>query len=1016
MLRYIVFLVGIFLFTLNAEPSMAQIKQAVKANPALLNTPQAKAAMAERGLTASDVKAKLDRADSSATSTELSSSNTENEISSDESSTDVADKKTEIKAITTTLAKKVNPFKFRSNSELRTELNKKQQVLLKNKLSRYSMKFYTNKNKIDSASLPTPDDYILTSGDELNIYIYGDRDKVYSVPIKNDGTIELPYIGPVKIGGMKYAEAKNHLVKSLKAHFHLSDFNINMSKYSTIQVTLVGDVKNPGLYNISSFSTVKDLLIAAKGTRQTASVRNLMISRNGKTIAKLDFYDLLFKGKAFAKVLLKHGDIVIVKKAKKLVAIDGYVNNAAIFELKGNEKLDTLIKYAGGMKPDASKANIKVERYTSNSKIETFDISYKKAKTFNIKNGDKVYIYPLDFAANDSISVYGNIIRPGSYRLGGYKTLSEFLNKTIKGNYKKFFLPQVCFTYGVIKRYSDSLSYETKSFNLQKVLQGKEVVEIKPQDEVYIFSKNDIFSNSYVVAKGKSLIKEGRLQFYEGMTIKDAINAAGIDGVMDDKVRLTTYNTDDLMPKTIFYSLQKDGDTKLSPYDEVEVFGYYDTHVLEPVTISGEVVKPTSVYYEKGMNAKELLAMAGGFNKKAYTKTLTIIRHYIDKNQTRQQKVLNYDLEKISLADIEIKPYDEVKVLKILGWDAQDYETVTISGEVRKPITIKYGQGMTVEDLIILAGGLTKKAYKNEIELVRYYLDENEERYRDIAKIDTRERKYSSIVLEPYDEIRIFKIPKWDERKLVKITGQVKFPGTYTIETGEKLSNLIKRAGGFTDEAFIEGAVFTRESVRKNQIDQYNKTLARVKRQLAIYNAMPANNNKGSGASAVDPTARLSEVMKEAKKYQPIGRISIKVDRNITKIQDSEYDLVLQDKDTLTIPSKIDTVTVFGEVFNPTSFVCHNDMNAKDYIELASGFARSADESKIYVIHADGTSEPAVNGWWIFSSYASIQKGDTVVVPIYIKEINQIELWESISRILASFAVAGATLHTLGVF
>ena len=1014
MLRYMFFVIGVFLFTLNAAPNLAQIKEAIKSNPALLETPQAKAVMTEKGLKASDVKAKLEKENNTVSNTETTSETVKNDVTADDEKDD-DDNKINVKITDVTLVKSVNPFRFRSNKELKAELNKKQQILLKNKLSRYSMRFYTNKNKIDTASLPTPDDYILTSGDVLNIYIYGDRDKVYSVSIGSDGAIELPYIGPLKIGGMRYAEAKKHLIKNLKAHFRLSDFNINISKYSTIQVTLVGDVKNPGLYNVSSFSTVKDLLIMAKGTRPTASVRNLMINRNGKIIANLDFYDLLFKGKAFAKVLLKHGDIVIVKKAKKLVGIDGYVNNAAIFELKGNEKLDTLIRYAGGMKPDASKSNIKIERYSNNSKIETFNISYKQAKKFEMKDGDKVYIYPLDFSANESISIYGNVIRPGSYRLRGYRTLGDFFKSTIKGSSKRFFLPRVCFSYGVIKRYSDSLTYETKSFNLQKVLNGKENIEIKPQDEVYIFSQNDIFSNSYVVTKGKSLIKEGRLQFYEGMTIKDAINAAGIDGVMDDKVRLTTYNTDDLMPKTIFYSLQKDGDTKLSPYDEVEVFGYYDTHVLEPVTISGEVVKPTSVYYEKGMNAKELLAMAGGFNKKAYTKTLTIIRHYIDKNQTRQQKVLNYDLEKTSLEDIEIKPYDEVKVLKILGWDAQDYETVTISGEVRKPITIKYGQGMTVEDLIILAGGLTKKAYKNEIELVRYYLDENEERYRDIAKIDTRERKYSSIVLEPYDEIRIFKIPKWDERKLVKITGQVKFPGTYTIETGEKLSNLIKRAGGFTDEAFIEGAVFTRESVRKNQIEQYNKTLARIKRQLAIFNAMPANASK-KGGSTTDPTATLNEVISEAKKYQPIGRISIELDQNVSKIENSEYDLVLQDKDTLTIPSKIDTVTVFGEVFNPTSFVYRDDLDAEGYINLASGFARGADESKVYVIHADGTSEPAVRGWWIFSSYTSIQKGDTIVVPMYIKEYNQLDLWESVSKILASFAITGATLHTLGVF
>jgi protein involved in polysaccharide export with SLBB domain len=177
---------------------------------------------------------------------------------------------------------------------------------------------------------------------------------------------------------------------------------------------------------------------------------------------------------------------------------------------------------------------------------------------------------------------------------------------------------------------------------------------------------------------------------------------------------------------------------------------------------------------------------------------------------------------------------------------------------------------------------------------------------------------------------------------------------------------------------------------------------------------MPANAK--NGAATGNPLASITEVINEAKKYQPMGRVSIHLDENVTKLQESEYNLVLQNNDTLIIPSQIDTVTVFGEVFNPTSFVYKDGLDAQDYIKLASGFARGADEDRVYVIHADGTSEPAVSGWWIFSSYATVQKGDTVVVPMYIKEYNQLDLWESVSKIMASFAITAATLQTIGVF
>ena len=1017
----IVFLLTLGFVALFAEPSLAQVKQAVAQNPALLNTPQAKAAMAEKGVTISEVNQKL--SEGSATTVETSKeTDLQNEIDTSVETQDEkietqdekieTEEKQELIKKPNALAKRINPFYYKTNKEIREELMNKQQVVSFSKLKRYSSSFYANKNKLDSSSLPTPDDYILTVGDKIGIHIYGDRDKSYSLAIKNDGTIDLSFIGPLKVGGMEFSAAKKHLAHKLKSHFKMSDFNINIEKYSTIQATLIGDVKYPGIYNLSSFSTVKDLLIVAKGVRDSASVRKIKIKRDSKIIATLDFYDLLFKGDSFGTLLLKHGDVVIIEKAKTLVQIDGYVNNAAIFELKEKENLKTLIEYAGGMKPNASKLEIKISRFDNNAKLKTFKVSYKKSEKFKMQNGDKVYIYPLDFTANSSINIYGNIIRPGAYNFNSKKaSLNSFLKGVLKGGMKKFFLPNTYFEYALIKRYSDALEYESKSFNLKDAINGKVKVKLKPNDKIYIFSMNDIYSNAYVLTKGATLVKPGKLQYVAGITIQDAINASGIDGVLDDKVRVTTYTTPDLMPKTSFYSLEKDGNTVLNAYDELEVFDYYATHILEPVSIKGEVVKAVSVFYEKGMSVQDLLNVAGGFNKKAYTKSLSIIRYWIDDTQTRQQKVLNYDLDKIKLSEIMLEPYDEVKISKILGWDSQDYETVQIKGEVRNPMNVKYGTGMTVKDLIIMSGGLTKRAYSRNIEIVRYSVDENETRQREILKVAVENKAYSNIKLQPYDIVRIFKIPKWNESKSVLLKGEVRFPGTYSIENGERLASVIKRAGGYTSEAFIEGAVFTRESIRKQQIEQYNRSLAKIKRELALYNAMPANSKKAAVSSGASST--LNEVILEARKYQPIGRVSINLERDLEAFEKSQFNIALKDQDSITIPNQIDTVTVFGEVFNPSSFVYNNKLDADEYLDMASGLSRAADSDNVYVIHANGMSEPLSGGW--FSASVEIEKGDTIVVPIYIKEYNTLEIWDSVSKIFSSFALTAAAVNSLGV-
>jgi len=904
----------LFSFSLFAAPSIDEMRAAVMKNPALLDTPQAKAMMKKKGITKSDIENRLSKSDAMISEVK--------DADSIENTIDIVDEKkiTEEKEPLNlnTDKKRLNPFEYKTAKELRNDLNSQRQLLTKEKLSRYVDRFYANKNSIDSSSMPTPDDYTISSGDTINIHIYGDRDTNYELQVSNDGEIELEYIGPLRIGGMSFKELKSYLSNQLKHHFKMSSFKIGISKYSSIQVTLIGDVKYPGIYNLSSFSTAKDLLIESKGVRESASVRTIDIKREGKTVAKLDFYDLLFQGKNVTSVLLKHGDIVVVNKAEKLVSIDGFVNNASIFELKGNETLKTLIYYAGGMKAKASKRHIKIDRYSKNSVFETFHISYSKAKNFKMRDGDRVYIYQLDSSANTSISIYGNIIRPGSYPLTKDQMLSSLLKEQLVHGAQKFFLPETYLEYGIIKRYSTTLNYTTKSFNLQKVIKGEVSIKLHPQDEIFIFSENDVHTSKYITTKGDILITEGKLRYFEGMTIRDAVHASGLDGVLDDKIRVTTINTPNRMPKTTFYSYKDDGDITLSAYDEVEIYDYYKTHLLQPISISGEVINPTTIFYENGMTLLNLLLSSGGFTVEAYLSKVEIARYSIDENFNRQKKIIILDLNQV---------------------------------------------------------------------------DKN------------------TFLLQPYDEVTIYKIPNWGEKKVITLKGEVKFPGKYTVTKGEKLSSVIERAGGFTDEAFIEGSVFTRDGIRKRQITQYNQSLARIKRELAIYNAMPANAK--TAISATSASSTLDNVMEEAQKYQPIGRVSIELMYDLEEFKDSQYDLVLKDLDELTIPNQIDTVTVFGEVFNPTSFIYDSEIDADEYITMASGLSRSADEGSIYIIHANGASELLDAGW--FSSDVKIQKGDTIVVPLYIKEYNTLEVWNSVARVLSSFAVTAAALTTLGV-
>jgi len=544
-------------------------------------------------------------------------------------------------------------------------------------------------------------------------------------------------------------------------------------------------------------------------------------------------------------------------------------------------------------------------------------VLYKESKSFKMLNGDSVYIYPLDDSANSSINLYGNIIRPGSYNIENDSTLKTFFTKNTKNGIKNFFLPETYFEYGVVKHYTKELIYEMKSFNISNVLNGLEDVSLAPNDELFIFNKNDISNSAYITTVGDVLITEGKLQYFKGMTIRDAIHASGVAGIVDDKIRITTINTINRMPKTIFYSLKNEGNIVLSEYDEIEVYDYYKTHLLEPISIKGEIINPTTVFFEPGI---------------------------------------------------------------------------------------------VLSQLFDISGGLTPMAFQNRVEIVRYFIDSDFSRKKRIINLDLRETNIEEYKLEPYDEVTVFKIPDWGESKSVVLQGEVRFPGTYTISSGEKLGSVIQRAGGYTSEAFVEGAVFTRKSIQDNQVKQYRRSLARIKRELAIYNAMPANSKQATG---IEQTNMLNEVILDAQKYEPIGRVSILLDKNVTKFMQSQFNLVLKDQDTIRIPTFVDTITVFGEVFNPTSFVYYEGITIDEYISLASGLTKAADMDSIYIIRADGTSEPIENGW--FSASVEVKKGDTIVVPIFIKENNALDIWNSVAKVLSSFALTAAAINSLGV-
>jgi len=453
----------------------------------------------------------------------------------------------------------------------------------------------------------------------------------------------------------------------------------------------------------------------------------------------------------------------------------------------------------------------------------------------------------------------------------------------------------------------------------------------------------------------------------------------------------------------------KTKDIRLMPEDVIFI------PPIGPVAaIAGSVNNP-AIYELKGERTiSQLIEMAGGLSDIAFTNRIQIER-IVDNSR---QIVFESDLAKAK--DMEVQAGDVVKIFQIV----QDKKVVRISGAVQREGEYGFSPGMTVRDLISMSGGLKYYAYNKEAELTRVFVTdkgpETEKIIIDLQKAIAGESK-SNIPLKEDDYLFVRTIPEWELYRTVSIQGEVKFPGIYTIKKGEKLSSVIERAGGYTDKAYLRGAVFSRERVRELQQKQIDEMTDRLEKELL-----------GMGAAAISATlspeeAKIKESEIQQKKEfiaklritKAKGRMAIVLNQP-ELLKKTPYDIELEGGDSLFIPSDPQSVQVIGSVYNQTAFVYDKDKSYSRYIDLAGGYTENADKKKVYILKADGTAVKPGSGFlgiswskssnrWEFGSQ-NVESGDTIVVPEKLERIAWLREIKDLTQILYQIAVGAGVL------
>lgn len=440
----------------------------------------------------------------------------------------------------------------------------------------------------------------------------------------------------------------------------------------------------------------------------------------------------------------------------------------------------------------------------------------------------------------------------------------------------------------------------------------------------------------------------------------------------------------------------KGNDVRLMPEDVIFI-----PTVGPLVGVAGNVKQPAIYELKDETRLLDLLNMAGGLSGIAFKGRVQVQRVEDHQFRTLFEGDL-IEVEKNIGKNFLLKDGDLVRIFSVI----ETKNTVTISGAVANQGDFGVIAGVTkVKDVVSLSGGLLYYA-ANQAELTRTKVDQSgpktERLIIDLPRAMEGDPAHN-LPLEVNDYLFVRNVPEWRLYRTVTVAGEVKFPGIYTIKKGERLSSLIERAGGFTDNAYLKGVTFSRESVRELQQKNLNEAVDRLEQQMLSQSAMSAQ----TALSPEDASQQKAMIAKmRAAKAQ--GRMVIKLD-TLDKFKGSTYDIELEEGDFLTMPKQPNSIQVMGSVYNSTAFVYSPSANISSYIDKAGGATRFAEEKDIFVLKSDGSAVARRQGGMFFLS-SRLDPGDTIVIPEKVERIAWMREIKDLTQILYQIAVTAGVL------
>jgi polysaccharide export protein len=597
-----------------------------------------------------------------------------------------------------------------------------------------------------NVNMPTPENYIVGTGDELIIDVWGAAENSFSQKIDNQGNINLNMIGKIRVGGLNFNEVKTKINSALRqiysgisaseGSYNKVYTSVSIGNVRTVKVNIIGEVQVPGTYSLNALSTLLNALYACGGPTETGSFRDIQLIRNGNKIATFDVYNFLLKGSQEGNLNLNDQDIIIVPPYKNQVEVKGNVKREGFYEIKDNENLATLIDFFGGFKANAYKDNLVIERIVG-AKREVKEVSYSQANTFIMKSGDKLTIQKLSDIYHNKISIGGAVYQPGNYAYTEGMSALDLINRAAG------VLDQAHLERGLLFRTTNRVDKQTLNFSVKDLLDKKINLPLQTNDSLFIFSNDNIKNKQFVRIEG-AVKNPTSIPFMEGLKAEDLIIMAGgfIEGADASTIHLSRQVNDENF-KTIsevqHISLSPDlkvssGSVTLQPNDIITVRYQKGYSAQQLIKIEGEISFPGHYsILTKDERISDFIERAGGITPYAYLKGATLIRKMkdlSDKEQIKQLQELNNATNEIKIEKIGndneyrvginlekiMKNKNSYQNLILKNEDIliipSEKQTVEVKGLVLAPSLIQYEKGKTLKSYVNNAGGFANNARK----------------------------------------------------------------------------------------------------------------------------------------------------------------------------------------------------------------------------------------------------------------------------------------------------------------